>query len=183
MTKQNDPDAVSIDRPIVLIGMMGVGKTSVGKRLAEALNLPFVDSDHEIEAASARSIAEIFEEYGEAHFRDGERRVIKRLMDGKPRVIATGGGAFLNAETRDLILDQAVSIWLDADIDVLVSRLAGRSHRPLIKGKSAEEIREILMGLVSERNPLYAMADHHVVSNSRPHGQTIEAILKVLDNG
>ena len=119
-------------RPIVLIGLMGVGKTTIGRRLAQRLHLPFVDADVEIESAAGMTIAEIFERFGEAHFRDGERRVIARLVDGTPKVIATGGGAFLNAETRALILDQATTIWLDAAPHVLAGRGAKRDHRPLL---------------------------------------------------
>lgn len=191
MTKRSQSNAVehnsefagTFDRSIVLIGMMGVGKSSVGKRLSEHLNMPFTDSDDEIEAAANMSIADIFERFGEKQFRDGERRVIRRLMNGPPSIIATGGGAFMQDETRALILDKAISIWLDADLDILIERLANRNHRPLLRGKSRAEIREFLIDLAATRNPLYAQADHHIMSNAAPHTATIKAIMKALKNG
>ena len=123
------PAPAPIDRPIVLVGLMGVGKTTVGRRLALRMNLPFVDADHEIEAASGMTVAEIFAKYGEEYFRDGERRVIARLIDGTPKVIATGGGAFINDDTRALILRDTVSVWLSAHPDILVERVGRRDHR------------------------------------------------------
>ena len=124
------PDTTSLHptRPIVLVGLMGVGKTTIGKRLAARLDLPFVDADHAIEEAAGLSIAEIFEKFGEPHFRDGERRVISRLVDGTPKIIATGGGAFMQDETRRLILEKATAIWLDADIDILAERVRRREN-------------------------------------------------------
>ena len=118
------------DRPIVLVGLMGAGKTTVGRRLAQRLGLPFVDADEEIEAAAGMSISEIFEMFGEPYFRDGERRVIARLIDGSPKVIATGGGAFMNDKTRALILDKATAVWLEADINTLVDRAERLPPRP-----------------------------------------------------
>lgn len=165
------------DRPIVLVGMMGVGKSSIGRKLAHRLGLEFVDADDEIEAAAGMSIAEIFERFGEPYFRDGERRVISRLIDGEPKVIATGGGAFINAETRALILQRARSIWLNADIAILVERVGRRNHRPLLKGRDA---REVLDELGAVRNPVYAEADLHIRSDTSPHGRTVETILKAL---
>src|SRR3546814_3798432 len=117
------------DRPIVLIGLMGSGKSSLGRRLAVRLGLPFFDADHEIEAAAGRTISELFEKFGEAHSRDGERRVIARLIDGETQVTATGGGAFLNEETPTLFLDKAIAVWLEADIDTLVERVDRQSKR------------------------------------------------------
>lgn len=166
-----------VDRPIVLVGMMGVGKSSIGRKLANQIDLEFVDADDEIEAAAGMSIAEIFERFGEPYFRDGERRVIARLIDGAPKVIATGGGAFINAETRALILQKARSIWLDADIDVLVERVGRRSHRPLLQGRNA---REVLTELGTVRNPVYAEADLHIRSDTSPHARTVENILKAF---
>lgn len=166
-----------IDRPIVLVGMMGVGKTTIGRRLAVRLKLDFVDADEEIEKAAGMSIAEIFEKFGEPYFRDGERRVIARLIDGSPKVIATGGGAFINDETRKLILERALSIWLDADIKILAERVSRRSHRPLLKDRDPVEV---LTELGSVRNPIYANADIHVRSDATPHGRTIEDILEAL---
>jgi shikimate kinase len=164
-------------KPIALIGMMGVGKTSIGKRLAQKLDLPFVDADHEIVEAAGLSIPEIFNRFGEAHFRDGERRVIARLFDGTRKVIATGGGAFINDETRALMLDRAIVIWLDADLDTLVERTARKSDRPLL---AQGDPREILTRLAAERNPIYAQAHIHVKSQSNPHEATLEKILKAL---
>ena len=166
-----------LDRPIVLVGMMGVGKSSIGRKLARRLGLEFVDADDEIEAAAGMSIAEIFERFGEPYFRDGERRVISRLIDGEPKVIATGGGAFINAETRALILQRARSIWLDCDIAILVERVGRRNHRPLLKGRDA---REVLGELGAVRNPVYAEAELHIRSDTSPHGRTVEIILKAL---
>ncbi len=164
-------------RPIVLVGLMGVGKTTVGRRLAKRLDLPFVDADHEIETAAAMKIAEIFERFGEAHFRDGERRVIARLIDGAPKVVATGGGAFMNEETRALILTQATAIWLDADIDTLAARVGRRDDRPLLKGGDA---RQILTELAKLRNATYALAPIRVVSQPSPHEATVDSILSQL---
>lgn len=167
----------SIDRPVVLVGMMGVGKTSIGKRLASRLGLNFVDADEEIEQAAGMSISEIFEKFGEPYFRDGERRVIARLIDGAPKIIATGGGAFINDETRALILERALSIWLDADIKILAERVSRRNHRPLLTGRDPVEV---LTDLGKVRNPIYAAANIHVRSDASPHGRTIDNILKAL---
>ncbi len=166
-----------IDRPIVLVGMMGVGKTSIGKKLGERLNLSFVDVDDEIEVAADLSITEIFERFGEDYFRDGERRVISRLLDGKPKVIATGGGAFINAETRAIIKQTALSVWLSADIDVLVERVSRRNHRPLLAGKNP---RDVLIELSKLRDPIYAEADIKARSDASPHAQTVENIMKEI---
>ena len=129
-----------IDRPIVLVGLMGVGKSTVGRRLAGLMECSFVDADDEIEAAAQRSIPEIFEEFGEPYFRDGERRVIARLMEEQRGVIATGGGAFIDPETRALILERGISVWIDSDIETLVERTSRRDHRPLLKTGDPREI-------------------------------------------
>lgn len=171
----SSPDQKS--KPIALVGMMGVGKTSIGRRLAQRLQIPFVDADQEIVDAAGLSIPEIFEKFGEEHFRDGERRVIARLFDGKRKIIATGGGAFVNEETRQLMLERATVIWLDADIDTLVERTARKGDRPLLANGDA---REILTKLAQERNPLYAQAHVHVKSQTTPHEATLDAILKAL---
>jgi shikimate kinase len=171
----SSPDQKS--KPIALVGMMGVGKTSIGRRLAQRLQIPFVDADQEIVDAAGLSIPEIFERFGEAHFRDGERRVIARLFDGKRKIIATGGGAFVNEETRQLMLERAIVIWLDADIDTLVERTARKGDRPLLANGDA---REILTKLAQERNPLYAQAHVHIKSQSTPHEATLDAIMKAL---
>lgn len=170
-------DPLPQDRPIVLVGLMGVGKTTVGRRLAQRLDLPFVDADAEIEAAAGMTVGEIFERFGEAHFRDGERRVIARLIDGSQKVIATGGGAFINAETRALILDQSIAVWLDADPAVLAERVAKRDHRPLLRGKDPLKV---LTDLAAVRNPFYALAPLHIISRSGPHEATVAAIVEAL---
>ncbi|HUS54357.1 MAG TPA: shikimate kinase [Thermohalobaculum sp.] len=153
--------ALRLVRPVVLIGLMGAGKSSVGVKLAELLGSGFCDSDVEIEKAANLSVPEIFERYGEADFRDGERRVIARLLGGEPMILATGGGAFMDAETRALISERAVSVWLKADLDLLVQRTSGRSHRPLLNRGNP---REVLAGLIAKRYPVYGLADVHVES-------------------
>jgi shikimate kinase len=165
-------------KPIVLIGLMGAGKTTVGRRLAQRMRLPFVDADAEIEAAAGMTISDIFERFGEPHFRDGERRVIARLIDGRPKVIATGGGAFLHEQTRALILEQAIAVWLDAEPAVLADRVRRRDTRPLLRGRDPEEV---LSELAAVRNPFYSLAPIRVQSIAAPHDATVEAILKALD--
>ena len=175
--KSNDGGCPNIERPLVLIGLMGVGKTTVGRRLASKLGLPFVDADEEIEKAAGLSVAEIFDRFDEDYFRDGERRVIARLISEDPQVIATGGGAFMNDDTRALILSKATAIWLDADLDVLVKRVGRRDTRPLLRqGDPAK----ILANLAAKRNPIYAMAPIHVKGNDSPHEITVENIVKAL---
>ncbi|KKW91394.1 MULTISPECIES: shikimate kinase [Sphingobium] len=163
--------------PIVLVGMMGVGKSTVGRRLAARLGVGFVDADEEIEKAAGMTITEMFERYGEAYFRDGERRVIARLMDGEPKVIATGGGAFMQEETRTLILDHALAIWLNADIDTLVDRVSRREGRPLLNGKDP---RVVLTELAAVRNPVYALCPIHVRSAAAPHDVAVDSIMEQL---
>jgi shikimate kinase len=177
MQQSPSPRHAHKDRTIVLVGLMGVGKSTVGKRLAARLHLPFVDADHEIELAAGLTISEIFERFGEAQFRDGERRVIARLIDGTPKVIATGGGAFMHPQTRALILERATAIWLDADIDVLADRVGRREGRPLLKGRKP---REVLAELAAVRNPVYALAPIHIRSEPLPHDAAVEAIMKAL---
>jgi len=162
---------------IVLVGLMGAGKTSIGRRLAQTLGLPFKDADEEVERAAGRSVAEIFEELGEPAFRDGERRVIARLLDEPPHVLATGGGAFMNPETRKLIASKAVSVWLQADVDVLARRVSRKNDRPLLHGRDA---REVLSALAAERYPVYAEADLAVESAESPHQVTVQAIIDAL---
>ncbi|MGN6358666.1 MAG: shikimate kinase [Novosphingobium sp.] len=167
-----------IDRPIALVGMMGVGKSSVGKRLAAALGVPFVDADEEIEKAAKLTIPEIFEQFGEAEFRDGERRVIARLIDGTPKVVATGGGAFVNAETRALILAKAITVWLDSDIDTLLERVGRRNNRPLLQQGNS---RETLARLKQEREHCYAEAPIHVISGAGTHARAVAKVLRGID--
>ena len=170
-----------IDRPIVLVGMMGVGKSSVGRKLAHTLDLPFVDADEEIERAAQMTIPEMFAAYGESYFRDGERRVIARLLENpghRPRVIATGGGAFVNEATRRLILDRAITVWLDCDIETLVERVGRKSTRPLLRGGDPAEI---LSRLQVEREPFYAQAPIRVISGKAPQSRTVTHVLKEID--
>lgn len=171
------PEVIATDRPIVLVGLMGVGKSSVGRRLAQRLGLPFIDADCEIEKAAAMPVAEIFARFGEPHFRDGERRVIARLMESGPAVIATGGGAFVDPETRALIHARGIAVWLDADLDTLVARVGRRSHRPLLVGRDP---RAVLAELARVRNPLYAEAPVHVRTGDGPHEEAVDAILAAL---
>jgi shikimate kinase len=164
-------------RPVTLVGLMGVGKTSIGKRLAARLGLAFVDADAEIEAACGMTISEIFERFGEAHFRDGERRVIARLIDGAPKVVATGGGAFMADDTRALILERSLAVWIDADIATLVQRVKKRDTRPLLRDRDPGDV---LTELAQIRNPVYAQAPIHVTSRDGPHGHTVEQIIDAL---
>ena len=164
-------------RTIALVGLMGAGKSSVGRRLASALNLPFRDADEEIEKAAGRSISDIFAEYGEADFRDGERRVIARLLDDPPHVLATGGGAFMNLDTRALIKSKATSVWLKVDLETLSRRVGRKDTRPLLKDKNA---REVLGELAAVRYPVYAEADITIESGDTPHHSTVDAIIKAL---
>ena len=168
---------ILIDKPLVLIGLMGVGKTTVGRRLAKRLDLPFVDADEEIEKAADLKVTEIFDRFGEDYFRAGERRVIARLIEGPCRVIATGGGAFMNDETRELILANATAIWLDADIETLVKRVGRRDTRPLLRSGNTEEI---LRTLAAKRNPVYALAHVHVTGNDAPHDLTVDKVIEAL---
>lgn len=166
------------DRTIVLVGLMGAGKSTVGRRLAARLGMDFIDADEEIERAAGMSISEMFAKYGEEAFRDGERRVIARIIAGPPCVLATGGGAFVNAETRALILAEALAIWLDADVDTLAARVGRRNTRPLLVGKDPHAV---LSDLAAARNPLYAEAHLRVPSASAPHEVTVDAIMKALE--
>ncbi len=163
---------------LVLVGLMGAGKTTVGRRLANALQMPFVDSDAEVEEAAGCAIADIFESHGEAYFRDGERRVIDRLLSGPPHVLATGGGAFIQPRTRSLIQTKGISIWLRADLDLLIRRVSRRDTRPLLrKGDPAA----IMRGLMKERAPIYAQADILVDTDDGPHEQVVRRIIEAVD--
>jgi shikimate kinase len=172
------PTLPALLKPVVLVGLMGAGKTSVGIRLAHLLGARFVDSDDEIERAANLTVPEIFERYGEAHFRGGERRVLARLLAGPPAVIATGGGAFMDTETRALVRARAISVWLRATLEVLLQRTAGRTHRPLL---SRGNPREILGRLIDARYPVYAEADLVVDSLAeQTHEQMAGRILDTL---
>lgn len=170
--------AQRIDRPVVLVGLMGVGKSTVGRRLAALMRSDFVDADEAIEDAAQLSIPEIFEQFGEAYFRDGERRVIARLVEEGHGVIATGGGAFCSDETRQLILDNAIAVWLDCDIEILVERTSRKDNRPLLK---TGDPRETLRRLAREREQFYSQAPIRIVSSERPHNETALAILEAIE--
>jgi shikimate kinase len=164
-------------RTLVMVGMMGAGKSSIGRRLAARLGMSFVDADTEIEQAANATIPEIFERHGEAYFRDGERRVIQRLLDGKPKVLATGGGAYIQPETRTAIKAAGISIWLKADRDLLLSRVKRRGGRPLLAhGDPAETIDR----LIAERYPIYEGAEIHIQSRDVAHDAVIDDILAAL---
>jgi len=165
-------------RCIVLIGMMGAGKSTIGRRLAARLRLPFTDADTEIEAAHAgMTIPEIFATHGEPYFRDGEARVIARLLEGGPAVIATGGGAFMREETRGRVRDKAVSVWLKADADVIMKRVRRRSDRPLLQNADPEGT---VARLLEEREPLYRTADLTILSRDVPHDKIVEECIEAL---
>lgn len=164
-------------KTIALVGLMGVGKSSIGRRLAHALDLPFRDADAEVEAAAGRSVADIFAQYGEPAFRDGERKVIARLLDEGPHVLATGGGAFMNDQTRALIKERAVSVWLKADLDVLARRVSRKSDRPLVAGKDPLEV---LKDQAAARYPVYEQADIIVETGDTPHQVAVESIIDAL---
>ncbi|MGH6998771.1 MAG: shikimate kinase [Phenylobacterium sp.] len=164
-------------RTITLVGLMGVGKSSVGRRLANALDLPFKDADVEIEAAAGRSIPDIFAEMGEPAFREGERRVITRLLENPPHVLATGGGAFMNDETRALIKERSISVWLKADLDVLVRRVSRKDSRPLLSGKDPLEV---LTELAEKRYPVYAQADVTVETGDTAHHVAVDQVIRAL---
>src|SRR5512141_3497336 len=157
-------------RSIVLVGMMGAGKSTIGRRLSARLHLPFLDADTEIEAAAGMSIPDIFETHGEPHFRDGEARVIARLLDSGPAVLATGGGAFMREETRNRIRDKAVSIWLKADIDVIMKRVKRRADRPLLQTPDPEAT---VSRLLEAREPVYRSADLTIWSRDVPHDRIV----------
>jgi shikimate kinase len=164
-------------KTIALVGLMGVGKSSIGRRLAHALGLPFRDADAEVEAAAGRSIPDIFAEFGEPAFRDGERKVIARLLDEGPHVLATGGGAFMNDQTRALIKDKAVSVWLKADLEVLARRVGRKGDRPLVAGKDPMEV---LRAQAEIRYPVYEQADIVVETGDTPHQVAVDAIIEAL---
>lgn len=176
-TDQSRP-ARGLDRTIVLVGLMGAGKSCVGRRLAARLGVAFIDSDVEFEAAAGCSISDYFAKHGEAAFRDGERKVIARLMEGEPCILATGGGAFVDPDTRARIKQGALSVWIRADLDLLVKRTSGRDHRPLLK---TGDPREILSRLMDARYPIYAEADIIVDSTDEPPEVTVAKIIQELE--
>jgi shikimate kinase len=171
------PPPFRVPKTVVLVGLMGAGKSSIGRRLAHRLGLPFTDADTEIEVAAGTSIEEIFARHGEAAFRDGERRVIARLLDGPLQVLATGGGAYMDPATRALVRARGISIWLRASLDVLLARVGRRSNRPLLK---AGEPRAVLERLIAERHPVYAEADIVVDSLDGTPDATLDRVLAAL---
>lgn len=192
MTESHNPDAAStkpassttiacpVDaRSIVLVGLMGAGKTTVGRRLAQKLNMGFADADIEIERAAGETIPEIFERHGEAAFREGERRVIARLLEGEPLVLATGGGAFMDETTREIIAARGISVWLHADLDVLMRRVSRRNNRPLLK---QGDPRETMARLIDLRYPVYAQADIRVESMEGPHELVVDDVITHLEH-
>jgi shikimate kinase len=178
MTQNAPPQSLKQSKTIVLVGLMGAGKTCIGTRLAAKLGLPFVDADTEIERAAGCSVADIFELYGEAEFREGERRVIARLLKDPAHVLATGGGAFMDAATRQEIRGRAISVWLRADLNLLFSRTGRRADRPLLENGNR---REILAQLIEERHPIYAQADLVIDSAREPPDRTVERLIATLE--
>lgn len=177
-----EPEALALrerlgTRHIVLVGLMGAGKTSVGKRLAAALGMNFVDSDHAIEESARMTIPEIFASRGEAEFRAGERKVIARLLSEEPQVIATGGGAFMDEETRQRIREGAISLWLKAELPVLMKRVLRRNNRPLLQNGDPEAT---MRALIEKRHPVYAEADVTVLSEETPHETMVKAVIDAL---
>ena len=170
--------AKRLDRPVVLVGLMGVGKSTVGRRLAKRLGLPFVDSDSAIEDAAGYSPAEIFERYGEQDFRDGERRLVARLIKGEIRVIATGGGAYVDPRTRELLNERAITVWLDAPVDILAERTSRRDTRAQLRNGDPKAT---LQRLSEERRPSYQEAHIHVRSGDGAHRDVVDAIVAALE--
>lgn len=166
-----------IERVIVMVGLMGAGKSAVGRRLADRLSLPFSDADTEIEEAAGCSIEDIFDRFGEAAFREGERRVMARLLDGPPQILATGGGAFMDPETRARVREKGISIWLTADIDTLLERVMRRQGRPLLK---QDDPRKVLESLLAQRGPVYAEADIVVESATGAIVRTVDKVEQAL---
>jgi shikimate kinase len=164
-------------RCLVMVGLMGAGKTTIGRQVAKQLALPFVDADAEIEKAADMSVDEIFKTYGEQHFRDGERKVIARLLQDGPKVLATGGGAFMDSETRDNIAKAGISIWLKADHKLLMKRVGRRNTRPLLKTDNPEQV---MRDLIDQRYPVYGKADFVIQSRDVPHDVMVGELLKML---
>ncbi len=176
--KTDRNEATWANRTVALVGLMGAGKSTVGRRLAAKLGRPFTDSDDEIEKAAGLSVADIFALHGEEEFRRVEHKVLQRLLEGPPQVLATGGGAYLNPATRDLMRNHAVTIWLNADLETLWKRVSRRNHRPLLQRPDAKEV---LSSLFDERRSIYELADLTVPSVDGPHSKTVVSIIKALE--
>lgn len=164
-------------KPIVLVGLMGAGKTTIGRRLAAKLDLDFIDADHEIELAAGKTIPEIFADHGETYFREGERKVIARLLNGGPMILATGGGAFMNEETRETIHKAGIAVWLKADLPLLMKRVKKRGNRPLLRTEDPEKV---MRKLIEERYPVYSKADVTVESRDVAHSTIVGDVIKAL---
>ena len=164
-------------RSIVLVGLMGAGKSTIGRRLAQKLDLAFVDADAEIEQAAGKSVQDIFRDHGEVSFREGERRVIARLLESGPQVLATGGGAFMTEETRNNISRRGIAVWLKADITLLMKRVRRRDNRPLLKADNPEEV---MQTLIEQRYPVYSQADIIVESRDVPHSSIVSDVIRAL---
>jgi shikimate kinase len=185
MTSPTDPapadvparPSFTLPRTVALVGLMGAGKTTIGRRLAEHFSLPFVDADEEIEKAAGQSIADIFSKYGEDSFRDGEQRVIARLLDDPVHILATGGGALIRPQTRERLKAKAITLWLRADIKVLARRIANKPHRPLVANRNPLDV---LKDHVTTRYPLYETADIVVDTGDQPHAKAVELVLDAL---
>lgn len=176
--KPDRNEAPWANRTVTLVGLMGAGKSTVGRRLANRLGRVFYDSDNEIEKAAGQSVTDIFSMHGEEEFRRGEHSVLKRLLDEEPHILATGGGAFLNPDTRALMREKSVTIWLNADLETLWKRVSRRNHRPLLRRPDAKEV---LSNLFEERRSIYELADLTVQSVDGPHSKTVTAIIKALE--
>lgn len=172
---------IQTNKIILLVGLMGSGKTSVGKRLAQKLNLPFIDGDQEIEKAAGLSLVDVLKCFGEKEYRAGEARVMKRLLNGAPCVLASGGGSFVCEQTRNLAKERAVTIWLKADVDVLYSRTSGRNHRPFIEGNDAE-LKEKLESYIIEEYPYYSQADIIVETKEEAVSETVNRVIKSIES-
>lgn len=179
MTQDQPSPPIKLSKSVVLVGLMGAGKTCIGTRLAARLDLPFVDADTEIERAAGCSVPDIFELYGESEFREGERRVITRLLKDPVHVLATGGGAFMDAKTRKAVRDRAISVWIRADLNLLVSRTGRRADRPLLRSGNR---REILQRLIDERYPVYGEADVVIDSAREAPDITVDRLISELKN-
>jgi shikimate kinase len=166
-----------LPKTLALVGLMGSGKTTIGRRLADHFGLPFVDADEEIEKAAGQSVADIFAHYGEAGFRDGEQKVISRLLEGETRVLATGGGALTHPKTRERLKSQAITLWLRTDIKVLARRVANKPHRPLVRDRNPMDV---LKDHMKTRYPLFEMADLVVDTGDHSHTRTVELVLDAL---
>ncbi|HEY0107584.1 MAG TPA: shikimate kinase [Rhizomicrobium sp.] len=169
---------MKLTRTVALVGMMGAGKSAIGRRLAARLGVPFRDADSEIESAAGCSIAQVFERFGEPAFRDGERKIIARMLADAPHVLATGGGAFMDPATRERLKHDAVTVWLRAPLDVLLARTARRETRPLLR---EGDPRATLERLLTERTPIYRLADHTIDSEDGPHSASVERIVDLLN--